>query len=122
MKTTRLIALLILTLASLNPHVSTCFAQVTAFTYQGRLDEGGNPANGSYDLRFTLHDAVTAGSQAGDPQTNSATLVSNGLFTVTLDFGDQFSGNRWLEIKVRTNGNSAFSTLSPRQQLTSTPF
>ncbi len=28
------------------------FAQTTAFTYQGRLTDGGSPANGSYDLQF----------------------------------------------------------------------
>lgn len=28
----------------------------TAFTYQGRLMDGGSPANGSYDLEFRLYD------------------------------------------------------------------
>ena len=38
--------------------------------------------------------------------TNSPTLVSNGLFAVTLDFGaGAFTGvDCWLEIGVRTNG------------------
>jgi len=35
----------------------------TAFTYQGRLVDGAGPANGTYDLQFTLFDAVTAGAQ-----------------------------------------------------------
>jgi len=49
--------------------------------------------------------------------------VSNGLFTVTLDFGNQFPGaNRWLEIGVRTNGVGAYTTLSPRQPITATPY
>jgi len=49
--------------------------------------------------------------------------VSNGLFTVTLDFGANFPGaNRWLEIGVRTNGGGAYTTLSPRQALTATPY
>ena len=30
------------------------FAQGTAFTYQGRLNDGANPANGSYDLTFSV--------------------------------------------------------------------
>ena len=34
----------------------------TAFTYQGRLNSTGQPANGHYDLRFTLYDAVTEGN------------------------------------------------------------
>jgi hypothetical protein len=103
--------------------LSTCFAQGTAFTYQGRLNSGTNVATGSYDLRFALFDAVTAGVQQGSLLTNSATAVSNGLFTVTLDFGNQFSGAaRWLEIAVRTNGLTTFTNLAPRQLLTPTPY
>jgi trimeric autotransporter adhesin len=103
--------------------VHQTFAQVTAFTYQGRLNDGTNLANGTYDLQFAIYDAASAGTQQGNLLTNSATTVSNGLFTVTLDFGNQFHGaNRWLEIAVRTNGGGAFSVLIPRQELTPTPY
>lgn len=100
-------------------------AQTTAFTFQGRLNEGTAPADGSYDLKFTLYDAAGAGGTTiGGPVTNAASVVSAGLFTVTLDFGaGGFTGeDRWLEIAVRTNGGGAFLTLSPRQRLTSTPY
>jgi hypothetical protein len=82
------------------------------------------PANGQYDLKLTLHDALSAGVQLGAPLTNSATAVSNGLFTVTLDFGaDVFTGGaRWLETAVRTNGAVDFTVLVPRQELTPTPY
>jgi hypothetical protein len=58
------------------------------------------------------------------PLTNSLTAVSNGLFTVSLDFGaGVFAGaDRWLEIGVRTNGGGAFTMLTPRQALTPTPY
>lgn len=103
--------------------LTTALAQGTAFTYQGRLDDGGNPASGTYDLRFALFDAASAGTQLAGTVTNSATAVSNGLFTVTLDFGNQFPGaSRWVEIAVRTNGVSAFSTLAPRQIITAMPY
>jgi hypothetical protein len=99
-------------------------AQGTAFTYQGRLNDGAGPANGSYDLTFALFDAATVGNQVGGFLTNAATPVSNGLFTVTLDFGSGiFTGaDRWLEIGVATNGVGSFSTLTPRQQLAATPY
>jgi hypothetical protein len=88
-------------------------AQTTAFTYQGRLNDGAAPATGIYDLRFAIYDAAGGGTQQGNTLTNAATAVSNGLFTVTLDFGNQFPGaNRWLEIGVRTNGGGAFSVLT----------
>ena len=49
--------------------------------------------------------------------------MTNGLFTVTLDFGNQFPGaDRWLEIAVRTNGGVSFTPLAPRQPLTPTPY
>lgn len=56
--------------------------------------------------------------------TNAATGVSDGLFTVTLNFGaGVFNGaNRWLEIAARTNGGGAFTVLSPRQAITATPY
>src|SRR5215470_1752683 len=99
------------------------FAQGTAFTYQGRLTSGANPANGSYDLTFTLFGTNSGGNSIAGPLTNAATGVTNGLFTVTLDFTNQFPGaSRWLEIGVRTNGGGAFATLAPRQALTSTPY
>ena len=102
---------------------STTLAQGTAFTYQGRLNDGATAASGIYDLRFAIYDAVSAGTQQGSTLTNSAVAVSNGLFTVTLDFGNQFPGaNRWLEIGVRTNGGGAFSTLAARRPITATPY
>ena len=98
--------------------------QGTAFTYQGRLNDGANPASGSYDLKFTIFNVDTGGVQVLDPLTNSAVGVSNGLFTVTLDFGaGVFDGAaRWLEIGVRPEAAGDFATLSPRQALTASPY
>src|SRR5947207_14822516 len=95
--------------------------QDQAFTYQGRLLDGGNAAVGTYDLQFSLWNLATGGATIGIPQTNSSVNISNGLFTVVLDFGPgAFTGAaRWLEIGVRTNGSvGPYTTLSPRQQLT----
>src|SRR5262245_17130594 len=88
-----------------------------AFTFQGRLTDGANAANGRYDLRFGLWDSVSTGNQIGAFFTLAPVPVSNGVFTVNLDFGAApFSGAaRWLEISVRTNGSAqAYTTLSPR--------
>lgn len=99
-------------------------AQATAFTYQGRLLDRNEPANGGYDLRFTLAATPTNGNYIGNPLEMAPIPVSNGLFTVTLDFGEGvFNGaSRWLEIGVRTNGSSgAYTTLNPRQALMAAP-
>lgn len=99
-------------------------AQGTAFFYQGRLNDGGSPANAIYDLRFAIYDASTNGNAISYPITNLATVVSGGLFTATLDFGPIFSGtNYWLAIGVRTNGSTgAFTLLWPRQALLPVPY
>ena len=111
-------------LFTINDRLSSAFAQGTAFTYQGRLNANGGPANGSYDLTFTLFSVTNGGGSVAGPLTNSATAVSNGLFTATIDFGTGvFNGTSyWLQIGVQTNGGSGFSTLAPRQPLTPTPY
>ncbi|HEX9048220.1 MAG TPA: hypothetical protein VF988_14435, partial [Verrucomicrobiae bacterium] len=104
--------------------VQPAFGQGTAFTYQGRLNNGVGAVTGLFDLRFAVYDASANGAQIGASLTNSATPVTNGLFTVTLDFGNGiFTGpNRWLDLAVRTNGNGAFTPLSPRQAFTAMPY
>jgi hypothetical protein len=121
--TTKVLALLV-GMATFYIQPSTLHAQGTAFTYQGRLNDGASPANGSYDLTFALFDTNSGGSALAEPLTNAATGVTNGLFTVTLDFGaGVFNGTSyWLEIGVETNGGGSFNTLSPRQQLTPAPY
>ena len=99
-------------------------AQGTAFSYQGRLSDAGSPSNGSYDIRFGIYDAVTNGARFGPWLTNSFVPVSNGLFTVTLDFSTNiFNGtNWWLELGVRTAGVGSFTALFPRQPILPTPY
>jgi hypothetical protein len=102
-------------------------AQGTAFTYQGKLTDAGNPANGTYDLQFKLFDSPTVGTgaQQGSTITNPTVQVTAGIFTVTLDFSASvFTGPlRHLEIGVRPAGNSnPYTVLSPRQTITSSPY
>lgn len=102
----------------------TSYAQTTAFTYQGKLTDSNLPANGSYDFQFKLFDALTGGTQIGSTLSPPNVPVSNGVFTVTLDFGSAaFPGaNRFLDISVRLAGGGAFIVLTPRQPITSTPY
>jgi hypothetical protein len=115
-------ALLLLTL---NHLVSTASAQGTAFTYQGQLQNNGSPASGTYNLQFTLYTTNGGvGSIVGGPVTSSGVLVTNGLFTVTIDFGaSPWNGQtNWLQIGVESNGIGSFTPLTPRQRLTPTPY
>lgn len=97
--------------------------QSTAFTYQGRLNDGGAPANGTYNFKFTLFVTNSGGTAIAGPVTNNAVAVSNGLFTTTIDFGNVFTGaTNWLEIGVQTNGATGFTTLAPSQLITPVPY
>jgi hypothetical protein len=100
------------------------FAQGTAFTYQGRLQNNGSPASGAYNMTFSLFNINAGGSAVAGPVTTNGVFVTNGLFTVTIDFGSNvFNGTAyWLEVDVETNGAGSFTTLVPRQPLTPTPY
>jgi hypothetical protein len=98
-------------------------ALTTAFTYQGRLDDGGAPANGIYDFRFMLYYDPARSTQAAAPFLTNAIPVTNGLFTATIDFGQGvFTGSDcWLEVNVRRNGEVSYTVLNPLQNLTPAP-
>jgi hypothetical protein len=107
---------------------SAAFAQSPAFTYQGKLTDNTNPASGNYDFEFKLFDmpALNTGTQQGATLPRLNVAVTNGIFTVALDFGtcaSCFNGSpRYLEIAVKPASGSTFTTLNPRQPVSSTPY
>lgn len=105
---------------------TAAFGQGNAFNFQGRLNDGSNPANGAYDLQFRLFNAITGGTQIGATVSRPNTTLINGVFSVTLDFGvAAFNSpdNVFIEIGVRPNGSTnAYTILGPRQQLTVVPY
>src|SRR6185369_4556618 len=113
-------------------NVSSARAQSSAFTYQGRLTDGSLPANGTFQMQFALYGAANDGTQLGNTVTFDgqggnppAITVSSGLFTVQLDFGaNPFTSGaeRFLQIQVKHPQDNSYTTLAPRQQLTSSPF
>jgi hypothetical protein len=96
-----------------------------AFTYQGRLHQAGVPADGLFEMRFTLFDALQGGSQVGNEVTVNQVSVSSGNFTVSLSFGANVFGGqqRFLEVAVRpADSTGNFTILAPRQELTPAPY
>ena len=102
------------------------FAQTTAFNYQGRFTDStvAQPTTGTYDFQFALYDTASGGTQQGATVTQTGLQVTNGIFTTTLDFGSAvFTGaDRYLEIRVKKPSDGSYTTLTPRQLLTSSPY
>ena len=103
--------------------------QTTEFTYQGSLKDGGTVANGNYDLEFRLYDAASGGGQIGTTVISKNNVaVTGGVFSVAVDFGPGLGGpnfpgaDRYLDIRVRPVGGGAFTPLSPRNRINSTPY
>ena len=115
--------LVVLLMLSMDSSQMAIWAQGSTFTYQGRLNDAGQVANGIYDFRFRLASDAQANRYVGSPVLSNAVPVNGGLFTVNLDFGLVFTGsNYWLEVDVRSNGVAGYITLAPLQPLTAVPY
>src|SRR5207244_2948264 len=92
--------------------------------YQGRLLVSLAPPNTPHDFTFRIYTNASVGNVIAGPITNLSVSVSNGLFTTKIDFGAApFAGDkRFLEIAARPAGSGAFTTITPRQELTPTPY
>lgn len=109
-------------LLSIGP-VFTLAEPTTAFTYQGYLKDAGQPVTDTADFTFSLWTAETGGDLICEDINIPDVEISDGLFTVVLDFGPGvFTGQPpWLEIRVDLH-NGGDATLSPRQQILPTPY
>jgi hypothetical protein len=120
MKSIKILTILVLAfgLMIFIAQVSRAEPMGTAFTYQGRLIDNNQPADGLYDLQFKLYDTTSDGNRVGPGVNTPEVDVIDGYFTVLLDFGSDpniFNGDaRWLEIGVRPgqlNDPNAYTTL-----------
>ena len=96
----------------------------TGFTYQGKLDNGGTPATGSYDMRFQLTNGLGGAAIASEYNVLSVP-VTQGVFTVRIPIDPTTIYNStidpYLRISVRPAGFGAYVTLSPAQRISQVP-
>ena len=118
----------IVALFTLLAPIAAVNAQADSFVYQGRLDQGGTPVTGTYDLRFSLFAAASGGTALAGPSCADNIAVANGLFAVEVPLTLPTSGaDTWLEIQTRADtglsctNTSGFVTLSPRIKLAPAP-
>lgn len=112
-------------IAALTTALTATITTAQPFTYQGYLEDNGAPANGEYDFNIALYDAQAGGTQLGFLDVHENTQVTNGLFTVELDFGPhQFrSTGRYIEIRVRPGDSGAVhDVITPRTPVNPAPF
>ncbi|RLA48979.1 MAG: hypothetical protein DRQ98_14295, partial [Gammaproteobacteria bacterium] len=97
---------------------------VQAFTYQGELSQSGVLVTGTPDLKFSLYNSETGGSQVSSVEVFSNVPVSNGRFLVNLDnWSSLLDGTElWLNIAVDLENNGSFTPLTPRQKLAPAPY
>jgi hypothetical protein len=116
--------LLIALLLNLLP-ANTAAAQTagTAFTFQGRLRYGAEPINDTCSFNFYLFDAPSGGSQLGSVQSKTGVSVTDGYFSVDLDFGNIFADTaRYLEVRNVTCGRTGGPiNLTGRMQINPSP-
>ena len=117
--------LLIASLALLLSHSAVAQTPLSsAFTYQGQLRQNDRPTEGFFDLEFNLYDGPDPSADtllATDTEID--VQVSDGLFTVKLDFSSAvFVGEAlWLEVGVRQGAIGNYEYISPLQELTAAP-
>ncbi len=90
--------------------------QLPDFVYQGRLEQNGVPANGNFDMSFTLFDDPTAGNPVGTSILVPDYPVTDGLFSISLAFPGAFTGTQ-LYLLVSVEG----TPMLPRQAVATAP-
>lgn len=105
-------------------HVSLAQPLTTTWTYQGKLLNVNNPATGAFDIRYRLFESAAGGAQVGVDLFALNTTLTDGTFATQLNFGTTaFNGNRrWVEIAVKSTGGGTYTTLTPRQEVTASPY
>jgi hypothetical protein len=97
-------------------------AEATRFSWEGRLDDGGRPANGRYDLRVTAFAHELHGASLSMPATLDGVEVRDGRFRVEFDLPQVASDQVWLEVGVRASGEAAFAVIPGRAKALATPL
>ncbi|MCB8945263.1 MAG: hypothetical protein H6658_16065 [Ardenticatenaceae bacterium] len=93
------------------------------FTYQGRLSDNGQPADGTYDFQVYIFTEADGGALL-EQYSGLGTAVDAGLFQLDIEVDPNIfnsGGRRWLEIWVSPAGANTWTTLNPRQEIQPVP-
>jgi hypothetical protein len=109
----RIRALAALVAAALAPGA----ARASGFVYEGRLDDGGAPANGRYDLRLSPFADAKSGAALAAPIVFEDVPVVDGRFRIDFDLPLATASTAWIEVGVRDGSAvGAFSKIPGRSE------
>ena len=92
----------------------------TGFVYEGRLDDGGAPANGRYDLRLSPFVDAKSAAALSAPLVFEDVPVVDGRFRIDFDLPLATTTAAWIEVSVRDgNAVGGFSTIPGRSEAAS---
>jgi hypothetical protein len=91
-------------------------ASASDWTWRGRLQDGGVPAEGRYDVRTRMHSAREGGFALGAAVERAAVDVRAGEFEIplALSAADDAQPELWIEVAVRGAGEKDWHTLPQR--------
>ncbi|MCB1588100.1 MAG: tail fiber domain-containing protein [Xanthomonadales bacterium] len=93
------------------------------YVYEGRLDEFGQPAQGSYDFRLTPYPDAKAGATLAAPIQFDQVRVERGRFQLEFDAPLADQDQVWLALAVRPAGaEGVFSDLVGRNKALAAPL
>lgn len=95
-----------------------------AFSYQGFLRDGSQPASGLYDFQVCVYEATSGGAPLNCAPDFNEVPVQGGDFALALNFpAATFLGEeRFLEVRARAGtATGAYTVLTPRQLIRSVP-
>ncbi len=96
---------------------SCASAHAESFVYEGRLDDGGAPANGRYDLRLSPFADAKSGAALAAPIVFEDVPVVDGRFRIDFELPLATVGAAWIEVAVRDGSAvGAFSTIPGRSE------
>lgn len=98
---------------------------IMPYTVQGSFKDGGVPANGSYDISYTLYNTETSTTIVGGNERLSVPVV-NGVFSFTEFASSEFmtpGRTLWIQFGIRPAlTQQPFTVLLPRQRMGYVPF
>ena len=97
-------------------------ATAADFVYEGRLDDGGAPANGRYGVQLTPYADAKLGGALSAPVVFPAVEVSEGRFRLEFALPKASTDATWLELAIRADGDSAATPIPGRTKAVAAPL